>query len=174
MKRALLIIDAQANMFDEEFCVYNADEIIKNICALIAKARETGTPLIYIRNNGDKGDPDQPNTPGWEIHAPFAPLPDEKIIDKAGADAFEKTDLQDTLNAQKIEHLVIAGMQSEVCITTSGEHALMLGYQVTLVEDAHTTFDFDDLRATDAIQTANEKFKEIASCKKTEEITFAR
>ncbi len=172
MKTALLVIDAQVNMFDEIFCVYNADEITKNISTLIAKARETGTSLIYIRNNGGENDPDQPNTPGWEIHAPFAPLLREKIIDKNRADAFENTNLQKTLDAQEIEYLVIAGMQSEVCITTSAERALALGYQVTLVEDAHTTFDFDDLRATDAIQAANEKFSEIASCKKTEEINF--
>ena len=172
MKTALLVIDAQANMFDEEFCVYNAEKITKNICALIAKAREIGTHLIYIRNNGGEDGPDQPNTPGWEIHTPVAPLPEEKIVDKTSADAFENTDLQEILDKQKIEYLIIAGMQSEVCITTIGERAVALGYQLTLVEDAHTTFDFDDLRATDAIQTANEKFSEIASCKKTGEIFF--
>ncbi len=174
MKTALLVVDAQANMFDKEFCVYNADLVTKNICALIEAARKADTPLIYIRNNGGEDDPDQPNTPGWEIYAPFAPLPGETIIDKAGADAFDETYLQKTLDAKKIKHLVIAGMQSEVCITASGERAVTLGYQVTLVEDAHTTFDFDDSRATDAIQTASEKFSEIASCKKTGEISFTK
>ncbi|MBT3337329.1 MAG: cysteine hydrolase [Anaerolineae bacterium] len=146
MKTALLVVDAQANMFDEEFCVYNADEIAKNIRYLIETARKAKVPIVFVRNNGGANDPDQPNTPGWKIHAPFAPLAGEKIVDKTGADAFNGTDLQAFLSAQEIEYLIVAGMQSEVCITSSGERAVALGYQVTLVEDAHTTFDFDGAR----------------------------
>ncbi len=40
-----------------------------------------------------------------------------------------------------------------------------------LVVDAQANM-FDDLRATDVIQAANEKFKKFASCKKTGEISF--
>ncbi len=172
MRKALLVVDAQANMFDEDFCVANADEVIENIRTLIESARDADTPLIYIRNNGGADEPDQPNTPGWEIYAPFAPLVGEKVIDKAGPDAFAGTSLQSILDELSITHLVITGMQSEVCIITSGERAVALGYQVTLVEDAHTTFDFDDSRADDAIQAANTLFAEIANCKKTTDISF--
>ena len=172
-KQALLIIDAQVNMFDEDFCVYNAKEITENIRFLIQAARKTKTPVIFIRNNGEKGDPDIPGTPGWKIHPSFVPIKGETIIDKQGPDAFAGTNLQEELKSKDIEKLIIAGMQTEVCIETSVHRSKALGYQVIVAEDAHTTFDFDDQKATDTIQKANEAFKKIVTLQKAKVISFS-
>jgi len=65
---ALLILDAQVNMFDESFQIHRADEIISTLSGLIEKARSKDIPVIYLRNNGPAGEPDEPGTPGWDIH----------------------------------------------------------------------------------------------------------
>lgn len=45
------------------------------------------------------------------------------------------------LQARHIGNLVIAGNQTEYCIDTTCRHAASLGYNVTLVRDAHRTWD---------------------------------
>lgn len=41
-QKALLVIDAQANMFAEDFPVYAGSELLKTIQALIERARGAG------------------------------------------------------------------------------------------------------------------------------------
>lgn len=65
-KTALLVIDSQVNMFDESFHIYQADKIISTLSNLIEKARSKDVPVIYLRNNGPAGEPDETGTPGWE------------------------------------------------------------------------------------------------------------
>ncbi|HTO61462.1 MAG TPA: isochorismatase family protein, partial [Bradyrhizobium sp.] len=43
--------------------------------------------------------------------------------------------------------LIITGMQTEYCVDTACRAAAALGYKVSLVEDAHTTFDSKALPA---------------------------
>ncbi len=39
------------------------------------------------------------------------------------------------------------GLQTESCVDTTRPPAYSLGYEVTLVEDANSTWDMDDLMA---------------------------
>lgn len=49
---ALMIVDVQAGMYEESNPVANGDELLATLCQLIARARETGTPIIYIQHDG--------------------------------------------------------------------------------------------------------------------------
>ena len=140
-KTALLIIDAQVNMFAEDFPVFKANEILQTLITLIEQARASDTAVIFIRHNGDVGEPDEPNTPGWEIHPALPPFINDIILDKNTPDTFASTLLQKKLDEQGINSLIIAGMQTEMCVQATTLRALELGYQVTVVSDAHTTFD---------------------------------
>ncbi len=167
-----MIIDAQVNMFADDMHVYDADRLIETIRALAEKARGSGIPVIYVRNNGGKGDPDEPGTPGWEIHPALAPHPGEFVIEKAGPDAFEATDLHEILRLAGVECLVLTGMQTELCIDTICRRAVDLGYRVNVVEDGHSTFDFDEMQAQAAIEKYNLEWREIATVQKAAEIKF--
>jgi nicotinamidase-related amidase len=169
---ALLIIDAQVNMFADEMHVYDPDRLIETIGILADKARLSGIPVIYARNNGGEGDPDLPGTPGWEICPALAPRTGELVIDKAGADAFEATSLQQILQSKGIECLVLTGMQTELCIDTTCRRALVLGYQVIVVEDGHSTFDFEEMKAVEAIEKYNRELGRIATVQRAAEIKF--
>jgi len=153
---ALLIVDMQVNMLDEEMPIYKGREILTTLADLIARARTQGIPVIYVRHNGGPGEPDEPQTPGWEIHPALAPNPGELIVDKTTPDTFASTDLQDKLTELGIETLVIAGMQTDMCITATTQSAVAFSYKTILVEDGHTTFDFpDEPPAADLIAKLN-------------------
>ncbi|MAT41396.1 MAG: cysteine hydrolase [Anaerolineaceae bacterium] len=171
-RQVLIIIDAQVNMFDENFSIFDSDRIINVLSSLIDKAHEKNVPVIYVRNNGDDGEPDQPGTPGWEIHPSIKPQVDDIVIDKQGPDAFHNTDLAKVLKKQGITDLVIAGMQTEMCVETSSRRAVELGYDVILVEDGHSTFNFDDLNAENEISRVNREIKAIAKIVKADNIEF--
>ena len=171
-KTALLVIDAQVNMFDESFQIYQADRIISTISGLIEKARASKVPVIYLRNNGPEGEPDEPGTTGWEIHPSFAPEAGEIVIDKFTSDSFHETELKEELDKLGIQRLLIAGMQTEMCVDTTARKAVELGYEVTLVRDGHSTFDFEDAKAVDTIKQFNEEISEIAKVVNSDDLEF--
>lgn len=169
---ALLIIDAQVNMFAEGGSVFEGDKILQKIGSLIAKARAKRVPIIYIQNNGTEIDPDLPGTPGWEIHPAIAPSTNDIVIQKWTPDSFHETTLQSALDSLNIRQLVIAGMQTEFCIDATCRRAHALGYDVTLVKDAHSTYDGEGLKALQIIAQHNEALGTMARLEEAGNITF--
>jgi len=152
---ALLVIDVQACNFEEPEPVYRGDDLLSKIGALIAQARAAGVPIIYIQHCGPEGAIDQPGTPGWEIHPAVTPLQDDVVIQKRYPDAFQDTSLQHELEAGGIKSLIITGMQTEYCVDTTCRRAYSLNYDVTLVKDAHSTWNTDLLTAPQIIAHHN-------------------
>ncbi len=74
----------------------------------------------------------------------------------AAATLFHETGLQALLRRQDVSHLVIGGCQTQYCIDTTVRRAVSLGYDVTLIGDAHTTGDTASLQFADIIAHHNE------------------
>ncbi len=143
-KTALLVIDAQVGLLDE---AYRHDEVVARIADLIAKARATGAPIIYVQHDGDDDGRLAAGSPGWRIHPAILPQDGDPVVRKRSSDAFYETSLQRELQAREIGRLVIAGMKTEMCVDTTSRRAVSVGYDVTLATDAHTTTDNDVLPA---------------------------
>ncbi len=171
-KSALIVVDTQVNMFDELFSVYAGERILQTITNLIKKARAAQAEVIYVRNNGPAGEPDEPDTPGWHFHPAISPAQGDLIIDKEGADPFEGTDLQAELDSREIKRVVVVGMQTEMCVAATVRQAAKRGYAVTLVEDGHTTFDWDEITAIEAIAKQNRESVELADVLKAQAVEF--
>ena len=171
-KTALLIIDVQNGMFMKEDSVYNSDEILFNIKQLIANARSNHVPIFYIQHNAKTGSRLEHGTEAWEIHPEVAPSSSNIIIQKTTPDSFFKTDLNAQLRNKNIGHLVIAGIQSEVCVDTTCRNAFSLGYKVTLVTDAHSTWDTSELSAEQIINHHNQVLRWFSVPKKTKDFIF--
>jgi nicotinamidase-related amidase len=169
---ALLIIDAQVNMFEEGSSVFEGKKLLHIISQLIAKARAANSPIVYVQNNGNEGDPDIPGTPGWQIHPAITPEKSDIVIQKRTPDSFHETNLQGELDARHIRQLVIVGMQTEMCIDATCRKAHKLGYQVTLVKDAHSTFDDGGLTASEIIVQHNNALQTIINVEETSHISF--
>jgi nicotinamidase-related amidase len=153
---ALLVIDVQNGMFAEDDPVYQGSELLATIGDLLAKARAAQVPVIYVQHNGGPGHPLEPGSEGWPIHSAIAPSEGERVVGKATPDSFHETTLQAELEAHGIVKLIVAGIQTECCVDTTCRRAASLGYQITLVRDAHSTWDSRTLSAAQIIAHHNE------------------
>jgi len=168
---ALLILDAQVNMFSEDESVYEGEKILGIINNLISRARNNNLLIINIQNSGSESDPDFPGTPGWQIHPAIALESGDIVIQKSTPDAFFETPLKSILDSQGIQKLFIAGMQTEICIDATCRRAASLGYDVTLVKDAHSTFDAD-VPADQIIALHNQSLNKLIEVQESKNIIF--
>ena len=170
---ALLVIDMQLGNFSEPDPICKGNDLLAKVKSLIAKARSVQIPIIYVQNNGGSGDPDEYGTSGWEIHPTIQPSEGDVMIQKQTPDAFHETKLHHELSSRQIKRLVIVGLQTEYCIDTTCRRAFTLGYEVTLVKDAHSTWNSPLLKAQQIIEHHNHVLGGwFATIKSEEEIEF--
>lgn len=137
MKTAFLVIDVQEGLLAES--PWNASSVLEKITDLIGRARSAGATVVFLR--------DSRVGPDGALLKTLATEPGDPIVEKGFCDAFLETRLHGLLQERGVERLVVAGLQTEYCVDTTCRRAASLGYQVTLVSDAHTTFDGDRLEA---------------------------
>ena len=130
---ALLVIDMQVGLVAG---AYRAGEVLGTIATLLAKARSSGTTVVYLQHESDEFEPLKRGTPTWQIHPEIVPAEGELVIPKRASDSFYQTSLRGELEARRVRHLVVTGMMTEACVDTTSRAAISLGYDVTLVEDA--------------------------------------
>src|SRR5436305_515589 len=133
---ALVVIDVQNGVVAEAVA---RDAVISNINTLVDKARSEGVPVVWVQHNDDenlaKGSPE------WEYVPELKRDESEPLVHKTYGDSFEDTDLEHVLAKAGVGRLVVTGAQTDACIRSTIHGALVRGYDVTLVEDAHTTED---------------------------------
>jgi nicotinamidase-related amidase len=153
---ALLVIDVQVGLVEGAESAYRGAEMLANINRLLAKARTTGIPVIYIQHDGSEAGRLAVGSPGWQIHPAITPIDGEAIVRKRASDAFHETILQRELESRSIKRLVITGMKTEYCVDTTSRRAISLGFDVVLVGDAHATTDSEALPAKQIIRHHND------------------
>jgi len=72
---------------------------------------------------------------GHDIVPELKPLAGEAVVDKPGKGAFFATDLDHILHNRGIKSLIVCGVTTEVCVTTTVREANDRGYECLLVED---------------------------------------
>lgn len=113
-----------------------------NMARLAAAWREKERPLIHIKHNStEPNSPLRPELPGNAFKDAVRPLPGEKQFSKTINSAFIGTGLADYLHEQGIDSLVVVGLTTDHCVSTSVRMAANLGFTVTLVSDATATFE---------------------------------
>ena len=153
---ALMIIDVQRDVVPRAL---NVEQVVSNINSLIGKARESGTPVIWVQHSDDYL---IKNTDGWEFVPELKPAPGDLRIYKTRANSFTDTDLSETLEALGTKHLIITGAQTDFCVNATSNAAVELGFDVTLVSDAHTTEDTPSSTAAELIAEKNAQFEALS------------
>jgi nicotinamidase-related amidase len=154
VKTALLIVDVQIGLVALMPPALQ-HSVLANIKTLLDKARSTGMPIFYIQHDGPKGHPIEAGIPAWAIHPSIVPMRGEPVIRKKASDSFFETRLREELQAVGVTHLIIVGAMTEYCVDTTCRRAITLGYDVTLVADAHLTSDTAVLKAAQIIAHHN-------------------
>jgi len=155
MKQALLVIDAQQELIDgnqNETSVFEKDRLVKNINVVIKKAIETDSLVVFMRDTDVAGGEGK----GFHIHQDIKVPNESKIFDKKATNSFYRTPLLNYLKESKVGHLVIMGCKTEHCIDTAVRTATVNNFDVTLVQDGHSTTDSTTLSAEQIIMHHNE------------------
>lgn len=154
LKSALLLIDIQNDYFKGgKSELYRTEEAAQNAILALTLCRKEKMPIFHVQhiNLSPLAKFFRYNTPGCLIHQSVLPLPSEFVVVKHVPNAFSQTDLHQQLKALEIEHLIICGMMTHMCIDTTVRAAQDYGYPVTLLQDACTT---KDLRGASGIIAA--------------------
>ena len=142
IKVALLVIDVQKGFDDPSWGKRNNPDTESNIALLLSEWRKNGLPIVHIQHCSVEPDsPLRPNLPGNEFKEEAQPLSGEKQFSKTVNSAFIGTELEKYLRDHDITSLVIVGLTTDHCVSTSTRMAGNLGFNVTLVSDATATFD---------------------------------
>ena len=137
MNTALLIIDVQQGFDEPYWGARNNPQAEQNIVLLLEHARANGTPVFHIKHNSRlPKSPLHPSNPGNAFKPIAAPRDGEPIIGKDVNSAFIGTDLEARLRAANIDHVIMAGLTTPHCISTTARMASNLGFTTTVVSDA--------------------------------------
>ena len=141
---ALILIDIQNGLDELDYYggARNNPFAESNARKILDFWREKKWPVFHIKHNSTSPDsPLRPNQPGNEIKEIVQPIADEPIIGKNVNSAFIGTDLKERLENQGIQKVVIVGLTTEHCISTSTRMSANLGFETTLISDATAAFD---------------------------------
>ena len=136
-RTALLIIDVQVGLDDPSLGERNNPDAEAHMARLLAAWRAAGRPVYHVQHMSTNPHSTlRPGQPGNAIKPALAPEDDEPLIQKTVNSAFIGTDLADRLRAAGITTLVIVGLTTEHCISTSARMASNLGFTTIVVADA--------------------------------------
>lgn len=141
MPPALLLIDVQKGFEDPHWGLRNNPEAEQQIARLLATWRERGWPVVHAQHMSQSPEsPLRPGQPGNDFKSEALPLPGEPVFQKTVNSAFIGTDLEPFLRGAGLAELVVVGITTDQCVSTTVRMAANLGFRVRLVEDATATF----------------------------------
>ncbi len=160
-RTALLLIGFQNDYFAPDGILHGVIEessrvtgVLENTLSLLrqqghAFAMVVNTPILFTPDYSELKDPVgilktivevgafKQGSPGAEVIAAMDEFKDliTYVPGKRGLNAFAETGLADILRQQDIEHVVLAGTVTSLCIDSSARSALDEGLKVTILSD---------------------------------------
>jgi nicotinamidase-related amidase len=156
----IIVIDLQTGMFDGalESPVHDSAGLVARVRAVMGWARRTGRKIAFVRHDGAAGDSLAPGAPGWPVWPALGQAEDEPTFSKSVRDAFSNAKLSEWVASLGAGEVVLLGAQTDRCVAATVKGALESGLRVTVVSDAHSTWDFGGETAAAIIGRYNAAF----------------
>jgi nicotinamidase-related amidase len=139
---ALVVIDVQQGFLDPCWGQRNHPDAESKVAALLAAWRQAGRPLYHVRHaSRSPHGAFRAGTPGFAFKPEAQPLEGEAVITKEVNSGFIGTDLEQRLRAAGIDTVVLCGLTTDHCVSTTARMAGNLGFSVVVVEDACATHE---------------------------------
>lgn len=142
----LVLIDIQNEYRIGLLALPGADAAIDSAARLLARARTEGAAIFHIAHKGKAGGLFDRDAERGAIVEQLTPRAGEAVIEKALPNAFAGTDLQAQLAATGRNNVVISGMMTHMCVSSTARAALDLGLRVTIDAESCATRDLPDGR----------------------------
>ena len=154
-RQALLIIDMQKGSFTPKTPRFDTSGVVKRINGLAKLFRELDFPVVFIQHNGIGTGEFEKDTREWELLNDLKVEHTDILLDKYANDVFYNSKLQSTLTELNINELLITGCATDFCVESTIQSALTKDYNITVVEDGHTTGERPHLKAEKVIEHYN-------------------
>lgn len=141
---ALLLVDIQKGFSDEAYWGGNRNNPnAELLCGkILSKWRDLNLPLFHIRHSSTEPQSKlHPSHQGFAFQESVLPIENEVVITKEVNSAFIGTTLKSQLESLDISTLVIVGLTTNHCISTTTRMAGNFGFDTYLISDATATFD---------------------------------
>lgn len=137
----LIVIDVQKGFDDPCWGERNNPQAEENIAKLLDEWRRMKRPVIHVHHCSTETDsPLREDRPGNKVKDFAEPAEGEAVFKKNVNSAFIGTELEPWLKDRACKTLVIVGLTTDHCVSTSVRMAANLGFQVFLISDATAAF----------------------------------
>jgi nicotinamidase-related amidase len=141
-RTALLLIDIQTGFDHPKWGARNNPFAEQNARRLLEYFRSQHMPVLHVRHDSvERASPLRPELEGNKIKDIVQPVQGEEVMGKTANSAFIGTELELKLRSLGITALVMAGLTTPHCISTSARMGSNLGFKVMVVSDATAAFD---------------------------------
>jgi len=143
---ALIVVDVQQGLAHPGSDKRNNPQAESNIARLLAAWRSSGRPVRHVVHDSIEPDSQlRPGLPGNAIQAAAAPVAAEPVYRKNVNSAFIGTTLENDLRQDGIDTLVVVGLTTNHCVSTTVRMAGNLGFTTYVVSDATAAFNWPAL-----------------------------
>ena len=141
---ALLLVDIQKAFLEKDYPgIVRNNKDAEFICGKILKKwRTLDLPVIHVRHSSTNPESKlHKSKPGFEFNDYVIPLNTEIVLTKKVNSAFIGTNLEDILFKGNINTLVIVGMTTNHCISTTVRMSGNLGFNTYLISDSTACYN---------------------------------
>jgi nicotinamidase-related amidase len=141
-KTALIVVDLQMGFDDPTWGARNNPGAEACIEILLGVWRQAGNPVVHVHHRSTSPEGFfQPGTRGIQPKPEAMPRDGEHVVEKRVNSAFIGTGLEEYLRRAGIGTVVIVGLTTNHCVSTTVRMAGNLGFTTYVVADATATFD---------------------------------
>lgn len=145
MKKALIIVDVQKAFENKKWGERNNLNAEENISRILTLWRQKGWLVIHIQHTSDNpSSVFYPKNEGFAIKEIVKPIGAEIVIEKRVNSCFIGTNLEEFLKVNEISQVVITGLTTPHCVSTTTRMSGNLGFETYLISDATAAFGLND------------------------------